>query len=78
MQVTVPVPDEIEREVARLAAEEGCSVSALYAKAVAQFVEVVRRRRAIARVEQLIGAGHVTPDAVRELGQMRSQADRPR
>jgi len=73
MRVTVTIPDEIGTEVERLAAEEGRSVSALYAEAVAMHVRERRRERAFAEVERLLTQSQVAPGAAEMLETLRRE-----
>lgn len=68
MRITVTVPEEIGRDAERLAAEQGTSVSALYAKAVERCAVRVRAERAVERIARLIGTAAVAPDAAEDLG----------
>ena len=76
MRVTVSVPDPIGVEAEKAAHEEGLSVSALYARAVDQFIRERRKKRAFEQVDQLIGASDVRSDALEQLERQRERSDR--
>lgn len=76
MRVTVNIPDPIGLEAEEIAREEGLSVSALFARAVEQYLEERRRERAIERIGALIGTARVAPDALDVLERDREASDR--
>ncbi len=71
MRVTVHVPDDIGKEAEEVAKQAGVSVSALYAKAVAEHVRAARRKRAFEAINSLIGKVEVAPDFDEQLREMR-------
>ena len=67
MRVTVYVPDAVGKEAAKLARDRGVSVSSLYAEVMAAYIKEERRKRAVERIDSLIGTTYVAPDAVEQL-----------
>ncbi|MBI4320255.1 MAG: ribbon-helix-helix protein, CopG family [Chloroflexi bacterium] len=67
MRITVHVPDEIAKEVQRLAANEQRSVSSVVAQSVEFFIKERNRRRLGRKVLDLAGKTGVTADALEQL-----------
>ena len=71
---TVSVPDDVD-DLVHWVAEEGKSMSRIYAEAVEVHLREKRRRQAIERVETILERTSVEPDAVDELHRERDASD---
>jgi antitoxin VapB len=67
MRITVHIPDSLGPRLKKAANNEGVSVSALTAKAVAEYLRQKRKKAAGSRLLDLIRSGSVTDDAWDEL-----------
>lgn len=76
MRVTVTVADDVGREAEEAARAEGLSVSALFARAVEDFLEDRRRRLGARRIEAAARSCAVDDAALRILDEEREGADR--
>ncbi|MBP7867755.1 MAG: hypothetical protein KA419_17635 [Acidobacteria bacterium] len=78
MRITVHIPDRLEADVKRCAANEGKSVSSLTAEALGYYLQALRRRKAGERVLALAGSAPPATDALEALDRLREDGhDRP-
>ena len=71
MRVTVDIPDLLDEEAKKLAANKGTSVSSLYA-AIERYVQALKREEAFEALEQLVGTS-VSPDFDKQLSELRKE-----
>jgi hypothetical protein len=76
VRVTVSIPDAVGERAESVARERGVSVSSLYAEAVESYMRLLRRERAVARIDELIGSAGDATGALKELAEHRKTSDR--
>ena len=62
MRITISIPDKLNDNLKRAAANRGMSVSSLVSEAVEQYLIVQRRRALGKKALALVGKVHVAPD----------------
>jgi hypothetical protein len=76
VRVTVHIPEETHKVAKKQAKREGLSVSAYYARAVAQQQKALKRQEALARIDKLVGNMDVSDDALEVLKEERRRSSR--
>ena len=76
MRITISIPDKLNDNLKRTAANRGMSVSRLVAEAVEQYLIVQRRRALGEKALALVGKVHVAPD-IHEMIEEGRRDDRP-
>ena len=76
MRITVHIPEEIGKEIQRLATNEKKSVSSVVAQSIEFFIEERKRRQLGNKVMKLAGKTRVSPDALEQLHLGREDLDR--
>lgn len=71
MRITVHIPDKLEADAKRFAANEGKSVSSLTAEALGYYLQALRRRKLGERVLALAGSAVPSPNALDEVERLR-------
>ena len=77
MRLTVHLPDDLARLLKQAALNEGRSMSALTAEALAFYLQERRRRALGLRVLERAGKARVDPKALEALEEGRRELDRP-
>ncbi|WP_117236633.1 ribbon-helix-helix protein, CopG family [Thermus sediminis] len=77
MRLTVHLPDDLARLLKQAALNEGKSMSALTAEALALYLQERRRRALGLKVLERAGKARVDPGALEALEEGRRELDRP-
>jgi post-segregation antitoxin (ccd killing protein) len=76
MRMTVHVDNDLAQRALEIAKEEGVSVSSLYARALERHLKELRRTKAIAYMNSLVGKTYVAETALEILHKERKQPER--
>jgi hypothetical protein len=76
MRITVNVNDDLGKVAMKVAKEQGVSVSSLYATALENHLEELRRKKAIEYMNSLIGNTYVADNALEILHEERKRPER--
>ncbi len=77
MRITVHIPDEMGKEIQRVATNERKSVSSVVAQSIEFFIKERKRGQLGKKILKLVGKTSVSPDALEHLHLGREDLDRP-
>lgn len=77
MRITVHIPDEIGKEIQRVASNDKRSLSSVVAQSIEFFIKERKRKQLGNRVLELAGNTRLSPDALEHLHLGREDLDRP-